>query len=81
MVFHSSNRPLSPQTPFSRVASVIRASSLKQLNFPRIFHLARKYMEDMFPSGPKPFSHPDCLEEALILATDFDIPVGIFDYT
>jgi len=67
--------PLSPQASFSHVASVIRASSSKQLNFPTIFQLAREYIENMFPSGPAPFSHPECLEEAWVLATEYDIPI------
>ena len=30
----------------------------------------------MFPSGPRPFVHPDCLEEALELASEYNIPVS-----
>jgi len=67
--------PLSPQASFSHVASVIRASSSKQLNFPAIHRLACEYIENMFPSGPEPFSHPGCLEEAWTLATEYDIPI------
>lgn len=58
----------------------MRVTSLKQLDFPAIFRLARECIENMFPGGPKPFTHPDCLEEALALATEYDIPVGIFGY-
>ena len=27
----------------------------------------------MFPSGPEPFRHPDCLEEALALAVEYNL--------
>ena len=30
----------------------------------------------MFPGGPRPFVHPDCLEEALKLASEHNIPVS-----
>jgi len=67
--------PLSLETPFSRVASVLRASSPKQLDFPAIHELTQKFIRKMFPSGPQPFLHPDCLEEALVLATEYNLPI------
>lgn len=71
-------RPLNPDTRFARVASVLRASSPKQLDFAAFHELSRKYVEGMFPSGPEPFIHPDCLEEALVLSTEYDLPVSRF---
>ena len=65
--------PLDTDAPFSRVASVLRVSSPQQLDFPSLHKLARQLVETMFPSGPVPFFHPDCLEEALALATEYQI--------
>jgi len=65
--------PLSVGTPFPRLASVLRVSSPRQLDFPAIYELAKDLIEKMFPSGPEPFQHPDCLEEALGLAVEYRI--------
>ena len=65
--------PLAADAPFSRVASVLRVSLPQQLNFPSLHKLARQLVETIFPSGPVPFFHPDCLEEALALATEYQI--------
>ncbi|KAJ7030422.1 hypothetical protein C8F04DRAFT_1186828 [Mycena alexandri] len=65
--------PLSSDTPFPRIASVIRASSPGQLHFPQIHNIALRYFADLFPSGPVPFLHPRHLEEALSLATTFNV--------
>jgi len=67
--------PLSAESPFSRVASLLRASSPKQLHFPAIHELCGNYILMMFPSSPRPFFHPDFLHDALILATEFDLPM------
>ncbi|KAJ7170786.1 hypothetical protein C8R43DRAFT_1085290 [Mycena crocata] len=64
---------LSPDTPFPRIASVVRVSSTRQLDFPKIHQIALRYFTDLFPSGPIPFLHPRPLEEALDLATTFNV--------
>jgi hypothetical protein len=35
-----------------------------------------KYITMMFPSSPQPFVHPDFLQEALVLATEYNLPVS-----
>jgi hypothetical protein len=65
--------PLSADASFSRVASALRVSSPQHLDFPSLHNLSRRLIEAMFPSGPVPFFHPDCLEEALALATEYQI--------
>ncbi|KAJ7707621.1 hypothetical protein B0H17DRAFT_1033283 [Mycena rosella] len=65
--------PMSPDAPFPRIASAVRVSSPGQLNFPRIHETALRYFADLFPSGPAPFVHPRHLEEALELATSFNV--------
>ncbi|KAJ6513156.1 hypothetical protein C8R45DRAFT_812194 [Mycena sanguinolenta] len=65
--------PLCADSPFPRLASIVRASSPEQLHFPRIHEGALRYFEDQFPSGPAPFIHPQHLEEALALATSFNV--------
>lgn len=65
--------PLSSDASFSRLSSLLRVSSQKQLDFPLIHSSARELIERMFPGGPDPFTHPDCLEEALALATEFQL--------
>ncbi|KAJ7104065.1 hypothetical protein B0H15DRAFT_5836 [Mycena belliarum] len=65
--------PMSPETRFPRVASIVRVSSPGQLHFPRIHETALRYFAALFPSGPAPFFHPQYLEEALDLATAFNV--------
>ncbi|KAJ7714961.1 hypothetical protein DFH07DRAFT_872713 [Mycena maculata] len=65
--------PLSQDTPFPRIASILRVSSPGQLHFPRIHETAMRYFVDLFPSGPVPFFHPGHLEEALALSTSLNI--------
>lgn len=66
--------PLSSHTPFSHVAGVLRVTSPSQLDLPHVHGLARGFLEAMFPSGPFPFVHPNCLEDALTLATQHGVP-------
>jgi hypothetical protein len=47
-------------------------------HFPRIHEIALRYFTDLFPSGPVPFLHPQHLEEALSLATSFNVTLVIF---
>ncbi|KAI0364914.1 hypothetical protein BV20DRAFT_955300 [Pilatotrama ljubarskyi] len=71
-LYHDS--PVDESAPFSKVASVLRASSKEQLDFPAIHTLARYRMEQLFPTGPQPsFTSPHA-EEALSLAVTHDIP-------
>ncbi|KAJ6531883.1 hypothetical protein B0H19DRAFT_1189089 [Mycena capillaripes] len=65
--------PLSPESPFPQIASIIRVSSPGQLHFSRIHEIALRYFGDLFPSGPVPFIHPQHLEEALALSTSFNV--------
>ncbi|KAI0353228.1 hypothetical protein OH77DRAFT_1407452 [Trametes cingulata] len=66
--------PVDQSAPFDKVASVLRASSKEQLDFPGIHSIARSRMEEMFPTGPQPsFTSPHA-EEALTLAVTHDIP-------
>lgn len=69
---------MTPKSPFSRVASILRASSSKNLDFPHIHALARSYIDAMFQGFPKPLVHLDHLEEALKLADEYDLPVSSF---
>ncbi|KAJ7364104.1 hypothetical protein DFH08DRAFT_838354 [Mycena albidolilacea] len=65
--------PLSPDSPFPQISSIVRASSPGQLDFPRVHERALRYFADLFPSGPAPFFHPQHLEEAFALATSFNV--------
>lgn len=70
-----SRRPIDDTAPFTRVASVLRASAKEQLDFPAIHALARTRLEGMFPADPEsaPFAMEHA-EEALTLAVKHDIP-------
>ena len=52
---------------------MLRASSPGQLDFPAIHSLSRGLIEGMFPGGPKPFLHPNDLEDALALSQEYQI--------
>ncbi|KAJ7678899.1 hypothetical protein DFH06DRAFT_974245 [Mycena polygramma] len=65
--------PLSRDSPFPQIASIVRVSSVGQLHFPRIHEIALRYFADLFPSGPVPFLHPPHLEAALALATSYNV--------
>ena len=65
---------ISVKSPFPRVAAILRASSPQQLDIPRIHALCLDMIEKMFPSGPRPFVHPDFLHEALDLSRVYHIP-------
>ncbi|EPQ57702.1 hypothetical protein GLOTRDRAFT_56136 [Gloeophyllum trabeum ATCC 11539] len=65
--------PLDTDAPFARTAAVLRVASSKQLDFPSIYSIARKRFEELYPSGPQPFVHPDNIEEALELAVEHNI--------
>ncbi|KAI0827301.1 hypothetical protein BC628DRAFT_1502265 [Trametes gibbosa] len=66
--------PLDESATFPRVASVLRASSSEQLDFPAIHAIARTRLERMFPTGPEPSFTSAHAEEALTLAVRHDIP-------
>ncbi|KAI8982947.1 hypothetical protein BD414DRAFT_464037 [Trametes punicea] len=66
--------PIDGSTSFPKVASVLRASSKDQLDFPTIHSLARTRLEQMFPSGPDASFASEHAEEALTLAVRHDIP-------
>ncbi|KAI0672630.1 hypothetical protein C8Q78DRAFT_1020489 [Trametes maxima] len=66
--------PLDGNATFPRIASVLRASSKDQLDFPAIHSLARDHLERIFPSGPAPSFYSEHAEEALTLAVKHDIP-------
>ncbi|KAH9851060.1 hypothetical protein C2E23DRAFT_886809 [Lenzites betulinus] len=66
--------PLDESATFPRVASVLRASSAEQLDFPAIHAVARTRLERMFPTGPEPSFTSEHAEEALTLAVKHDIP-------
>ncbi|KAJ8472470.1 hypothetical protein ONZ51_g8496 [Trametes cubensis] len=66
--------PLDGSASFSKIASVLRASSKEQLDFPAIHSIARTRLEEMFPTGPKPAFVSEHAEEALTLAVKHDIP-------
>ncbi|KAK7033203.1 BTB domain-containing protein [Favolaschia claudopus] len=65
--------PLSSDSEFPQIASIIRVSSPEQLHFPQIHESALRYLTNLFPSGPVPFLHPPHLEAALALATAFNV--------
>ncbi|TFK65668.1 hypothetical protein BDN72DRAFT_845263 [Pluteus cervinus] len=64
---------LSPQTPFHQLASVLRASSPEQFDIPLFFTQATQSLYKTIPSGPVPNYRHDNLEEALILATEYQL--------
>ncbi|KAJ7067021.1 hypothetical protein C8F01DRAFT_1120023 [Mycena amicta] len=64
---------LSLDTPFRRIASIVRVTAPNQLHFPRLHELALRYFVHQFPSGPIPFLHPPHLEEALALALEYNV--------
>ncbi|OSD08239.1 hypothetical protein PYCCODRAFT_1429301 [Trametes coccinea BRFM310] len=66
--------PINDSSSFPKVASVLRASSKDQLDFPAIHTLARNRLEEMFPSGPEVSFTSEHAEEALTLAVKHDIP-------
>lgn len=65
--------PLDPEAPFARVASVLRASSSRQLDFPAIHQLARQRLESLFPTGPQPAFDIENPDDALTLAVDYHV--------
>ncbi|CDO70332.1 hypothetical protein BN946_scf184843.g21 [Trametes cinnabarina] len=71
-IYHDA--PVNNSASFPKVASVLRASSKEQLDFPAIHTLARARLEEMFPSGPQASFSSEHAEEALTLAVNHDIP-------
>lgn len=67
--------PLGRNLPFQRVASVIRASSPNQLDFPNIHSVALESLEAMFTTYPESFSLLHPLHESLNLATKYKLPL------
>jgi hypothetical protein len=65
--------PFGNASPFSRVASMLRVSSPRQLDFPDLHATAREIMQGMFPDIPTAFTHDHALPDALALAIDFDL--------
>lgn len=61
-------------TDYVQTAALVRISSPDQLDIPQIYLDARRQVEELFPSGPKPFDHPPFLVEALELALKHEIP-------
>ncbi|KZT00056.1 uncharacterized protein LAESUDRAFT_816729 [Laetiporus sulphureus 93-53] len=65
--------PLDTDSPFPRIASVLRASSAQQLDLPSIHSLARHRLEALFPTSPVPFFETDRPDDALTLAVEYDV--------
>ncbi|CAK5268483.1 unnamed protein product [Mycena citricolor] len=65
--------PVTVETPFPRIAAIVRITSPGQLHFPSLHDVSLRYFASLFPSGPTPFVHPHPLEEALDLATAFEV--------
>ncbi|KAI0934922.1 hypothetical protein AcV5_006610 [Taiwanofungus camphoratus] len=65
--------PLDSDASLTRVASVLRVSSKRQLDFPSIHQLARRRLENMFPHEPEAFFHADNPDVALTLAVEYSI--------
>ncbi|RDB22888.1 hypothetical protein Hypma_009776 [Hypsizygus marmoreus] len=65
--------PLFRESRFTQIASILRASSPLQLDFPSIHSLAKERLDSMFPPGTVPLFQPDDPEEALALAIEYDI--------
>ncbi|KAF8163790.1 hypothetical protein B0H34DRAFT_781365 [Crassisporium funariophilum] len=65
--------PLGKESPFIRVAAILRVSSPQQLDFPDLHVAARNIFEDIFPRDPNCFTHDHPLHDALQLATLFNI--------
>jgi hypothetical protein len=69
----SSYRSATGPHQLTTLASLLRVSSMRQLDSPSIYAMACARVEAMFPSGPRPFVHPPCLEMALVLAREYGI--------
>ncbi|KAF8801685.1 hypothetical protein BYT27DRAFT_7114369 [Phlegmacium glaucopus] len=65
--------PLGNHSSFSQVASIMRVSGPKQLDFPHIHATALRIFENMFPMDPSSFTHDHPLHEALPLATELNV--------
>ncbi len=65
--------PFGKASPFSRVASMLRVSSPRQLDFPDLHATSREIMQGMFPDIPTAFTHDHALPDALALAMDFHL--------
>ncbi|KAH9917579.1 uncharacterized protein B0H18DRAFT_1033756, partial [Fomitopsis serialis] len=65
--------PLGRDAPFPRTASILRASSKRQLDFPLLHQLARQRLESMVPSDPTAFYEVQQPDHMLTLAVDYDV--------
>ncbi|KAG6865149.1 hypothetical protein C0991_004831 [Blastosporella zonata] len=65
---------LHSEVQFSRLAAALRVSSPQQLDFPAIHTLSRKQLNLIIPSQYSPESLPEDPEEALALATEYELP-------
>lgn len=65
--------PLGKDLSFSRVASMLRICSPRQLDFPSFYATAREIMQGMYPDIPAAFMHDYSLPDALAIAMDFDL--------
>ncbi|KAF9486079.1 hypothetical protein BDN70DRAFT_870594 [Pholiota conissans] len=67
------DEPLSKDSTFAHVASLLRVSSPQQLDYPAIHKSAADIFESMFPTDPAAFTHDHSLYDALPLATEFNL--------
>ncbi|CAA7271150.1 unnamed protein product [Cyclocybe aegerita] len=67
--------PLGKDSPFSRIAGILRVSSPQQLDFPVLHSTAKSILQGMFPTDPETFTHTHPLHDALPIATDFHLPM------
>ncbi|KDQ33143.1 hypothetical protein PLEOSDRAFT_1099122 [Pleurotus ostreatus PC15] len=68
-----SNPPLSPETPLSRLVSLIRVSSTGQLDLPTVHTASINQFVQSFPDNPTPAQYHEDLIQALLLALEFQI--------
>ncbi|PFH46073.1 hypothetical protein AMATHDRAFT_77826 [Amanita thiersii Skay4041] len=67
------DRPLSPKMQIDHIASILRITSPRLLDFPAIHASAKELFIGMFPTGPTPNYHPAKITEALAVATEYNL--------
>ncbi|KAL1721962.1 hypothetical protein EV715DRAFT_270826 [Schizophyllum commune] len=70
--------PLTRESPFPRLAAVLRVTSPSGIDLPKLHDFASNLFSDTFASGPQPFTHPeDHLVDALALARELELEDSI----
>ncbi|KAF8638928.1 hypothetical protein AX17_001840 [Amanita inopinata Kibby_2008] len=62
---------LSPDTPIDRIASILRVTDPRLLDFPAVHASAKHMFNGRFPNGPMPNYRPANILEALAVASEY----------